>query len=1569
MIDIFFSYTSRNMLPPPSPNSLPTSKANRSLGKAAKKCLPAAVAFLVLGLSAVKTLADPILIYDVNLQNCVNEHMVANEWSNAEDITYLYCPQKGIVDTIGIEQFPNLVKLDLSHNPLQHMGDLHNLQLQDVNLSHTRLYDLGGLGGQQSLVKLLLNNISFEHPENANGQEALLLQLLQNNENLTHIGINGFLIDDIDQVFHNLPRGLLSLQISNIGLNQIPFSPEQLPNLSLLDVSKNPIDHLGPLYDLRDTLTYLDASETQLFDLYDLTPLRSLTHIFLNNIRFAETVGSQEELLHDILTNNPAISHVGINGLKIADFNSLFNLFSSSLTSLEISNTGLVSPPVPFDQFPQLNTLDVSQNPLEHLGPLYSLQNQLQELDLSGTRVQDLHMLYELRALTKLRLNEIAFSALQDPTMQTAILQEVLLNNPQLTHLAINGLNLKDPQQIFSMLSPKTKALELSDLGLTHIPASLEQYASLTMLDLSNNPLDHVGPLAALRETLQYIDLSGTKMYGLYDFSELTQLTHLFLNNVKFEDTASIENELYDLLSQNKNLKHLGLSGIKISDSHQLLNRLSSRLITLEISNIGLSDVHIPLEQFPALKKLDASHNGVVHLPAPQNLQHLNLSGSRIFDFYELKEMRSLNHLYLNDVELISDPYTAEQAVQEILANNPQLTHIGVNGLAIGDFQGFFEKLSPDLVSLELSKTGLASPPVPFEQFPRLKILNVSHNPLDYIGPLRSLQTQLQELDVSNTRIQDLDVLRELRALTKLRLNNVASSSMPHPQAQDDLVHQVLLNNPGLLHVGLNGLALNNPYQLFDMLSPAVEALELSGLGLSHLPVPLEQYTHLTMLDLSNNPLDHLGPLQSLQDSLRYLNLSGTKLHDLYDIREFSNLSHLLLNDIAFEYGVTIEQDLFDLLQKNSNLTHVAINGITINDPYRLSDLLSPQLLSLEMSRIGLEDESFSLDKFHRLKKLDASYNGLVHLPVPPPLYETLEYLDLSGSRLYDLYDIHQLRALRHLYLNGIELLGDSYTVEQDINDILANNPQLTHIGLNGLAFEDFHNLFTKFSPNLVSLELSGTGVQTLPVPIEQFSQLKILDLSHNPLLHLGPLFDLQSTLEELDLSDTVLENLYSLTGLHALKKLRLNNIAFSGSQNPYEHGQMALDLLEHNPSLVEVALNGLQINDPYRLFENLSQDLEVLELSDLGLTQLPLPLEQFEKLRVLDLSGNPLSKLGYLMSLHDTLERINLSDTHLYDLYDLEPFTNLTHLQLNNIQFSGSLTPYDLEQQVRGLISNNPRLTHVGLSGIALESGTIQDLAMLPLVWLEVAQVGLTDLFFPPQLLDGLRHLNAASNGLTNTHGLEAADQLEHLNLANNALTDITNLVGGLPSVKTLTLFGNDTIACADLEALEAELAPDVDYTGPATCDSPDLEPEPVNYCVASANSSSYEWINSISLGGQVHVSGNNGGYGDLSTINFTLQKDAAAPIQLNPGFSSGSYTEYWKVWIDYNHDGNFSASEEVISGSSRSSVNGQIFVPTHAAVGTVRMRVAMQYGSPPSSCGFYTWGEVEDYAVTISE
>ena len=141
-----------------------------------------------------------------------------------------------------------------------------------------------------------------------------------------------------------------------------------------------------------------------------------------------------------------------------------------------------------------------------------------------------------------------------------------------------------------------------------------------------------------------------------------------------------------------------------------------------------------------------------------------------------------------------------------------------------------------------------------------------------------------------------------------------------------------------------------------------------------------------------------------------------------------------------------------------------------------------------------------------------------------------------------------------------------------------------------------------------------------------------------------------------------------------------------------------------------------------------------------------------------------------------------------------------------------------------------------------------------------------------------------------------------------------------------------------------------------------------PATYCASKGNSTAYEYINKVQLNTINKTSGNNNGYADFTATDATtLTPGSAYTATLTPGFSSGAYSEYWAVWIDYNKDGDFAdAGEAVGSASGSGAVNISFTVPSGLS-GTTRMRVSMKYGAAPTACETFSYGEVEDYRIQL--
>ncbi|MBD2767151.1 M4 family metallopeptidase [Hymenobacter sp. BT664] len=143
------------------------------------------------------------------------------------------------------------------------------------------------------------------------------------------------------------------------------------------------------------------------------------------------------------------------------------------------------------------------------------------------------------------------------------------------------------------------------------------------------------------------------------------------------------------------------------------------------------------------------------------------------------------------------------------------------------------------------------------------------------------------------------------------------------------------------------------------------------------------------------------------------------------------------------------------------------------------------------------------------------------------------------------------------------------------------------------------------------------------------------------------------------------------------------------------------------------------------------------------------------------------------------------------------------------------------------------------------------------------------------------------------------------------------------------------------------------------------------ITYCTTKGGSQAYEWIDLVNLGSINRTSSKDAGYYDGTASSTSVAAGSAQTIRFSAGFASTAYTEYWKIYIDYNQNGVFTDTGElVLSGSSSSSatLSGSFTVPSTAKSGPTRLRVVMSDASGTTSCGSYSYGETEDYTLNIT-
>ncbi len=140
--------------------------------------------------------------------------------------------------------------------------------------------------------------------------------------------------------------------------------------------------------------------------------------------------------------------------------------------------------------------------------------------------------------------------------------------------------------------------------------------------------------------------------------------------------------------------------------------------------------------------------------------------------------------------------------------------------------------------------------------------------------------------------------------------------------------------------------------------------------------------------------------------------------------------------------------------------------------------------------------------------------------------------------------------------------------------------------------------------------------------------------------------------------------------------------------------------------------------------------------------------------------------------------------------------------------------------------------------------------------------------------------------------------------------------------------------------------------------------------YCTIEGGDQTYEWIAEVTIGEYQNASGASG-YTYYSDDEINIAPGESTPITLTPGFRADElYDENWSVWVDFNADGDFGDSGElVLTGTGSDPINGSITVPEDLT-GSSRLRVIMNYRTGENnSCESFDSGEVEDYLITFED
>lgn len=139
-------------------------------------------------------------------------------------------------------------------------------------------------------------------------------------------------------------------------------------------------------------------------------------------------------------------------------------------------------------------------------------------------------------------------------------------------------------------------------------------------------------------------------------------------------------------------------------------------------------------------------------------------------------------------------------------------------------------------------------------------------------------------------------------------------------------------------------------------------------------------------------------------------------------------------------------------------------------------------------------------------------------------------------------------------------------------------------------------------------------------------------------------------------------------------------------------------------------------------------------------------------------------------------------------------------------------------------------------------------------------------------------------------------------------------------------------------------------------------------------------DYIDGVTFG---TINNQGSGQGSSPYSNHYLNGGSNFVTRVTPGSTSilsvtaGGYdpapgeAEYYSVWVDLNHDGQFVPTEEVASGTTTApeeQLDLSVSIPANAQPGYTRMRVLCNFNAPSTgTCDVVDSGEAEDYTLVI--
>ena len=578
----------------------------------------------------------------------------------------------------------------------------------------------------------------------------------------------------------------------------------------------------------------------------------------------------------------------------------------------------------------------------------------------------------------------------------------------------------------------------------TDMPVLYEKLTNLTKttdIDVSSNPLIHsLDPLYEFSE-LQNLNISNTDIEDISPIRNLNKINKLDISNTAITNISDLRytNEIKQLKADNIKLNDIEIIGLY----HQMTN--------LSLSNTEVEDISI-LSNCEMLTDLDISETKVASLDSielPQSLRYINISGTEISDLTPLGSLENLQVLIVDDTHTKDlSPLSNLLKLNELQCRNtevndlmplkdlPQLVRIYCDNTQIDSekadlfknenqnvmviyetqaLQDWWDGLHVSWKKVFSTQCNTEVNPSPEELHAIISMKSLTLDPffMDAM-PIERL-TNLERLNIENTKIVDLAPLHGLHNLKYLNLKNTKVNTLLPIENLSNL-QEINIENTGIWNLEplkkMNNLVLVNAE---NSKVKSDQAYELKAAQPKVMIIYQTEDLRIWWNMLDNNWREVFRGIVEMDSSPTALQLQTVANIEEINVDSKTMISSLEpLTKLMFLKKLVIKDNhITDLspLSDSKQLQELNINGNAVNDISVLAKVKTLEVLSIENTSII---DLNPLENMRKLRVLDIANTNIKNIKMLSNCI-ALEELNIANTNVRSLAPVEKISSLRYI--------------------------------------------------------------------------------------------------------------------------------------------------------------------------------------------------------------------------------------------------------------------------------------------------------------------------------------------------------------------------------------------------------------------------------------------------------------------------------------------------------------------------------------------------------------------------